>query len=247
MGNFREISNLSVNTLNGFLLPVTDVSSFKWVSLHTGVSAFSGTVSFFGGNDPANVTVPVELFQSSNLSNATTSIASNTNGIWHGPVVYRFLAMQCTGYSSGTQTAIIELYENPAWWFQSVVQVAGSSNNIGNVGALGLPIGATQVNNSATGTNATATATLTGAANKFTYLTGFEVDSSGVVAAVTTITISGIVGGPLTYEVPTSFTNKVVEFNMPLQSTTVSTNITVAIGALGTGIIGSVNAHGYLL
>lgn len=244
MGNFREIVPISL-AANGFLLPLTDVSSFKWVSVHFGTAAFSGTINFLGSNDGVNTT-PIELFQGNSTSSIATSTGSPTNVIWHGPVYYRYFALQVASYVSGITSAVVELYENVAWYVQNGVFLIPGNNNIGNVGILNMPLGAAQQNSSATATNATATATLTGALGKSTYLTGFEISDNGGTLTAATVVVSGVVGGPLTYEYDSTVPME-VEFTMPLQSSAQNTNITVAVGALGTGVIGSAVAHGYTL
>src|SRR5260221_13594991 len=128
------------------------------------------------------------------------------------------------------------------------------TNPVGNIGALGLPVGATQINANGTATAGTATATLTGAAGKFTYLTGWSitiVDTATGGAAE--LSISGVNGGPLLYEIDAqgvaNASNPYGEtLTTPLQSTAVNTSIVLNLPTLGagTGKV-SVVAHGYLL
>ena len=140
MGNFRELANLSANALNAFLVPTTDVSSFKWLSLHLLSSAFTGTITFQGSNDGVTFK-PVQLFEGDTLSVNGSSVANASNLIFHGPVYYRYFNVQVTSYSSGTQTAVLELYETPAWSWPSQVALGTGFNVIGTTGIAYLNVG----------------------------------------------------------------------------------------------------------
>ncbi|MDE2590842.1 MAG: hypothetical protein KGL95_14400 [Patescibacteria group bacterium] len=133
MGNFRELASLSANTLNAFLVPTTDVSSFKWISLHLLTSTFTGTITFQGSNDGVTFK-PVQLFQGDTLSVNANNIANASNLIFHGPIYYRYFNVQVTNYVSGIQTAVLELYETPAWSWPSIVALGTGFNVIGTTG-----------------------------------------------------------------------------------------------------------------
>lgn len=118
------------------------------------------------------------------------------------------------------------------------------------------PIGATPIT-AASGNvaNASAAATLAAAASKTTYITGFEISSSGATAgAVVTITVTGTVTGTLsyTYAAPTGVllmgTPLFVEFPFPIPASAVNTAIVVTLPALGTGNTNATAvAHGFQL
>ena len=101
--------------------------------------------------------------------------------------------------------------------------------------------------------NASAVATLAGAAGLTTYISGFEITGAGATAAsVVTATITGLLGGTLTYviAVPAGVTaplpSLVVPFFPPLPSSSVNTNIVVTLSALGAGNTNAaVVAHGF--
>lgn len=103
--------------------------------------------------------------------------------------------------------------------------------------------------------NAVAAATLVGAANKTTYISGFEISGSGATAGLpVVVTVTGVLGGPLSYvytaEAGALVGNKplVVEFCPPLPASAPATNIVVSCPALGAGNTNnSANAHGYNL
>lgn len=103
--------------------------------------------------------------------------------------------------------------------------------------------------------NAVAVATLPAVAAKTNYLSGFEVTGAGATAAlVVTVTVAGVVGGPLsyTYSFPAgaavSTRPIVVAFDPPLPASGVNTAITVTCPAGGAGNTNNaVTAHGYVL
>lgn len=104
---------------------------------------------------------------------------------------------------------------------------------------------------------AAAVATLAAAAAKTTYISGFQCMGLGAVAAATVeVTITGLLGGTLTYlvSVPAGATVAVspfpldVTFNPPLPASAVNTAIVVTMPSLGVGNTKAVtNAQGYQL
>src|SRR4051794_9606968 len=65
-GAFKELSGLSAGALNADLVPSTDVSGYKWVSLQI-AGTFVAGLAFQGSNDGINW-VPVTLFANSSVS-----------------------------------------------------------------------------------------------------------------------------------------------------------------------------------
>lgn len=117
-----------------------------------------------------------------------------------------------------------------------------------------IPQGATaQTADSGVVTAATATATLTGAAAKFTYLSGFVITSGGATSAsLVTCTITGAITGTLHFILPVvagatlGNTPLKEDFTQPIQSSAVNTNIVVSCPTLGAGNNGaSIVAWGY--
>jgi|SRR5882757_8662826 len=100
---------------------------------------------------------------------------------------------------------------------------------------------------------AVATATLTGAATKTVYITGFEVTGAGAVAGIAvTVTVTGVAGGTLsfTYTAATGVAvgnfPLIIEFPQPIAASAVNTPIAVSCPSLGTGNTNNtVVAHGY--
>ncbi|HLY84818.1 MAG TPA: hypothetical protein VKQ71_17670 [Acidimicrobiales bacterium] len=123
-------------------------------------------------------------------------------------------------------------------------------------GTAALVAAAVDVANSATtGGAAPIAATLPGVAGKTTYLTGFEVTGSGATAAsVQLVTVTGVVGGPLSYDlaipagIAVGITPLTVEFARPIPATAPNTAILVNVPGFGAGnTAAAVVAHGYQL
>lgn len=129
--------------------------------------------------------------------------------------------------------------------------------NSGAAGGVLAPTGASQIAaTSGNVANATATATLAGAAGKTTYISGFQVYGTGATAAaVVSCTVTGIVG-PVTFTYPYAAVAGVavantplnVTFDPPLPASAANTAIVVSCPALGAGNTNNaVNANGFRL
>jgi hypothetical protein len=103
--------------------------------------------------------------------------------------------------------------------------------------------------------NAIASATLAAVTGKTNFLSGFEVTGSGATAAsVITGTISGVVGGPLSYAmaVPAGVTLGAqplcIDFSTPLAASAPNVAISVSFPAFGSGNTNAaINARGFRL
>lgn len=88
---------------------------------------------------------------------------------------------------------------------------------------------------------AAANATLTSAAGRMVYITGFTITGAGATAgSIIAVTITGVVGGTQTYNlvVPAGATLPVslsVSFPWPLAATGMNTNIVVNVPSFGAG------------
>lgn len=123
-------------------------------------------------------------------------------------------------------------------------------------GILPYPVGSTPITASSGNQAAgAAVATLAKVSAKTTYITGFEITSSGAtVGLVVNPTVVGVVTGTMTYVYAAMAgallinTPLVVTFNPPIPSSTVNTDIVVTLPSLGIGNTNAcVVAHGYLL
>lgn len=101
--------------------------------------------------------------------------------------------------------------------------------------------------------NASAVATLAGAAGATTYVSGLLISGAGATAAsVVTATVTGLIGGTMsiTVAVPAGAAVGIapiyVDFNPPLPASAVNTSIVLTLPALGAGNTNaSVSAWGY--
>jgi|SRR5882724_1854303 len=117
------------------------------------------------------------------------------------------------------------------------------------------PAGATPLSASGTGANSVVAATLTGVAGKITYITGFEVTGSGAVVGLpVTVTVTGILGGTLSYTysaiagVLLGNGPLVVTYAIAVPASAPNVSIVVSCPQLGLGNTNNtVVAHGYLL
>lgn len=100
---------------------------------------------------------------------------------------------------------------------------------------------------------ATATATLAAAASLTNYISGFQITSTGsTAAAVVTVTITGVLGGTISYTYASvagvTLANQplTVQFVPPLPASAANTAIVVSMPSLGAGNTNTtVNAQGY--
>jgi hypothetical protein len=127
---------------------------------------------------------------------------------------------------------------------------------VGNVALAPVALGATQVTaSSANVANASAVATLAGAAGKTTYIAGLQVTAAGATAAaVVTGTITGLLGGTtnFTFAFPAgaavAASPYVVLFEPPIPASAVNTAIVVTLPAGGAGNTNTtVSAQGFQL
>jgi hypothetical protein len=135
---------------------------------------------------------------------------------------------------------------------RSIVDTVGAP--ISYTDAAGYPAGSVVLNNSSGNKAATvATATLSSAAGKTTYLTGFDVSFAGATgASIVLMTVAGLLGGTRSYviAVPAGAqvggTSLSRTFDPPLPASAVATDIVVSLPSLGTGNTNAVvNAQGY--
>lgn len=120
-----------------------------------------------------------------------------------------------------------------------------------------LPAGATAVvASSGNVANAQAVATLAGAANMTTYISGFTICATGAtVAAAVTPTVTGVIGGvTLSYTVAAiagvnaNLPTVNVSFPYPIPASATNTSIVVTLPALGAGNTNAtVSAYGFRL
>ena len=107
-GAFAEQASLSAGALNADLVPSTDVSNYREVSLQI-TGTWSGTFTFQGSNDNANWGSIV----SRNIGQANASawaVSTTANATFIIPIAFRYLRVRMTSYASGTAQGTLELY-----------------------------------------------------------------------------------------------------------------------------------------
>jgi hypothetical protein len=110
LGDFTEQASLSAGSLNADLVPSTDVSNYKWLSLHINANAYSGTLTFQCSNDNVNwIGITLYKLDTASANNAGTA-TSLTNVMFAGPTSYRYFRVRMTSYTSGTGQGTLELY-----------------------------------------------------------------------------------------------------------------------------------------
>ena len=113
----------------------------------------------------------------------------------------------------------------------------------------------TDVSNSNVGAASAIAGTLAATSGRTNYLTGFEVTGSGAtVGLVTTVTVTGTVGGPLSYVLPVvagallGNGPLVITFPRPIPATGPNVAIVVSVPSFGLGNTNAaVTAHGYMI
>jgi len=124
----------------------------------------------------------------------------------------------------------------------------------GNLKVATAPMGTPVYGTASSGGAAAANVTLASASAKMLYLDGFDLDGLGATAGnAISVTITGILGGTLTYTVgiPAGVTvpyHQSFRFNPPLQASAANTNIVVNVPSFGSGNTASTcNAFGHLI
>jgi hypothetical protein len=115
-GDFTEVAGQGTGVVNGIntdFIPATDVSAYKFLSLHL-TGTFSLTLSFQWSNDNANwITSNLHRLDTGDAANSASS-TTLTNTMWGGPVVARYLRVRCTAFTSNTSLAgNLELWTLP--------------------------------------------------------------------------------------------------------------------------------------
>ncbi len=237
-----------VNGTNTFLISALDVSAYKWGSL-TVNGTFTLTAQFQQCNTNVDADFSSFIGWSHNGQFITTTITGPDTIVF--PITDQWLRVKCTAFTSNTSLGgILNLYATPP----PPVQLFASQAGMWTMQPTGIST-AIQQNKNGTATAGTATATLTGAANVFTYITGMEITIIDTATAGSAeLTLSGLAGGSVLYEINAQGVAGTgepwaIEFGYPgLQSSAQDTNIVATMPTLGAGT-GKVSIvlHGYTL
>lgn len=124
---FTEQASLTAGALNADLVPSTDVSAYKSISVQVTAAATSGTLTFQGSNDNSTfVSVVMNPLATVSPTPVTTTA---TAGIWTGPVSFRYFRVRMTTYSSGSATGVAELSAAPYVYPSPSNLVAAQASN----------------------------------------------------------------------------------------------------------------------
>jgi hypothetical protein len=109
------------------------------------------------------------------------------------------------------------------------------------------PSGATAITGNGTGTTGAVVGTLAGAVSKTTYLCGFDVSAIGGTAAVGPITVAGLIGSSMVYQMSSSAAGNTFSrsYSPCIPASAANTPITVTTTADGTATAVDVNSWGY--
>jgi hypothetical protein len=254
-GDYTEQASLSAASLNADLLASLDVSTYKWFSLQVTALATGGVLTIQWSND--NTTF--YALPAYSVATGMVTTVSTVSAVY-GFIPGRYFRIRQTSWSSGTTTGVVELYTIAPPYMPTTINVfsTGGTINPGNTAnttpwlvTVGPTNVGTQVDVSATGTNATVTATMAAVASKTNYLTGYEI--TGLPATVLSsadITISGL-QNTLTAEFSESTTQGsmlAVSFHPPRAASAQNTAISVSVAALGASSAKcAVNCHGFVV
>ena len=112
----------------------------------------------------------------------------------------------------------------------------------------GYPQASTPITGNAAGTTGAVVGTLAATAGKTTYICGFNVSAVGGTAAVGPITIAGLKGSSMVYQLTSSTTGVMVPtqpFTPCIPASSTNTAITITTTADGTASAVNVNSWGY--
>jgi hypothetical protein len=124
------------------------------------------------------------------------------------------------------------------------------TNKIGNVYLVSqYPAGATPITGNATGTTGAVVGTLAGASSVTTFICGFDVSAIGGTAAIGPITVAGLVGSSMVFQLASAASGVTLSrsFSPCVPASAVNTAITITTTADGTATAVDVNSWGYRL
>jgi hypothetical protein len=116
---------VAFSTTTAQAVGLTDISNYRWVSVHTTSQGTSSTITFQGSNDGTNW-ANVGLVSVGSAGNTAASAVTGT-GLLHGPIAFRYFRLNVTGISAGTTAGTIQFFAMPA-----VLQLPATTTTIGD-------------------------------------------------------------------------------------------------------------------
>lgn len=107
-GSRKEVT---FSTTTAQAVAATDVSNYRWVSVHITSQGSSSTVTFQGSNDNSNwISVPMVA----TTSTSTIVFSTTSASLFTGPCGYRYFRLNVTGIAAGTTAGVVEFFATPA-------------------------------------------------------------------------------------------------------------------------------------
>jgi hypothetical protein len=113
-----KISGLSAGALNIDLVPAIDVSQYAHITLSIGNNGYTGVLTFYGTDTPAdaNSWAAVALDSLNDRFQGGAHVVNTYNAAYGGSPIYSWFKCTMTGYSSGTAIGTLILSKNaPAY------------------------------------------------------------------------------------------------------------------------------------
>lgn len=102
---------VTFSTTTAQAVAATDVSNYRWVSVHITSQGSSSTVTFQGSNDNSSwISVPMVA----TTSTSTIVFSTTSATLYSGPCGYRYFRLNVTGIAAGTTAGVIQFFANPA-------------------------------------------------------------------------------------------------------------------------------------
>lgn len=101
----------------------TDVSNYRWVSVHLTASGTASVVTWQTSNDGINW-LGMGLVLSSNLGATIGVVSGSTLSVWDGPLHGRYFRLSVTGITAGVTQGVVEFFASPSSILQTTSNIA---------------------------------------------------------------------------------------------------------------------------
>lgn len=231
-------------------LATVDMTGYASATITITANASGNTISFTSSDDNTNFVSANGLNVAAVSGTSVSTYSATAVSAYSFPKRQRYLRAAVTTFVSGTITITFQLHQNtPVNTISNPALVAGTTA-VGKVGP-GFTSAQTPVSISANGTTAAVTATMAAVANKTNWMCGFSVRAAATAATTGAVTITGILGGTMTFE---EYVSPIATGMTPVEpplghvcisGSAVNTAIVLTAPAAGTGGITSANIWGY--